>query len=485
MARRNSGWLSFEGMHARALVIAALAALLLGPLQGRAARLSEVRVGTHSDHTRIVLQLDSAADYRMLSSGQDGQLVVALDAQSVARNVPSKSPLVKDVRVEPAGNGSKVHIALARPDIQVTEMILSNPPRIVFDLARGESAAPVAQAPAPKAEPAAAKQDAVVAKDSEPDGSTVPEAHGPPTAVVLAAPASAPMPAPSASPAPDAPSAAPSATDGKLADAAPPGAAKLADAPAHPIAPAPPSVPATTPPPASEPAAPTHVAPPPRHPPAAEASDSSSHWLLGTLMSPTGLVVIGAGLLAGIAMAVMRRRAAADEDPLYSVMAAEDAGEVEEDAGAAHWEATEPMTPDRNAQAFEAEAEESYEDLPLARLGSPAPPVAAGRSNGTILEGDAAASAMTIAAPVAASASGASQADVLRAAADVDGRVAELERRIEQLAEARERLERQVAAQTEELRVQRAAIARTQRVVRSMTKGDDLVTEPVPRSPNA
>jgi hypothetical protein len=33
--------------------------------------------------------------------------------------------------------------------------------------------------------------------------------------------------------------------------------------------------------------------------------------------------------------------------------------------------------------------------------------------------------------------------------------------------------------------VQRAAIARTQRVVRSMTKGDDLVTEPVPRSPNA
>jgi hypothetical protein len=61
----------------------------------------------------------------------------------------------------------------------------------------------------------------------------------------------------------------------------------------------------------------------------------------------------------------------------------------------------------------------------------------------------------------------------------------DLERRIEQLAEARERLERQVAAQTEELRVQRAAIARTQRVVRSLTKGEDLATEPVPRAPQA
>jgi len=63
--------------------------------------------------------------------------------------------------------------------------------------------------------------------------------------------------------------------------------------------------------------------------------------------------------------------------------------------------------------------------------------------------------------------------------------VKDLERRLEQLAEARERLERQVAAQTEELRVQRAAIARTQRVVRTLTKGEDLATEPVPRAPQA
>ena len=68
---------------------------------------------------------------------------------------------------------------------------------------------------------------------------------------------------------------------------------------------------------------------------------------------------------------------------------------------------------------------------------------------------------------------------------DTERRLAELERRIEQLAEARERLERQVAAQTEELRVQRAAIARTQRVVRSIAKTEDMATEPVPRAPSA
>jgi hypothetical protein len=68
---------------------------------------------------------------------------------------------------------------------------------------------------------------------------------------------------------------------------------------------------------------------------------------------------------------------------------------------------------------------------------------------------------------------------------ETERRIAELERRIEQLAEARERLERQVAAQTEELRVQRAAIARTQRVVRSIAKTEDIATEPVPRAPSA
>jgi hypothetical protein len=65
---------------------------------------------------------------------------------------------------------------------------------------------------------------------------------------------------------------------------------------------------------------------------------------------------------------------------------------------------------------------------------------------------------------------------------EAERRIAHLEKRIEELAEAKDRLERQIAAQTEELRVQRAAIARTQRVLRSIApKGDDEPSEPLVR----
>ncbi|MBK7949964.1 MAG: hypothetical protein IPK00_14725 [Deltaproteobacteria bacterium] len=71
---------------------------------------------------------------------------------------------------------------------------------------------------------------------------------------------------------------------------------------------------------------------------------------------------------------------------------------------------------------------------------------------------------------------------------EMQRRVAALESRIDELVDARDRLERQVAAQTEELRVQRAAIARTQRAVRNLARPDDGVddepTEPALREPN-
>ena len=70
----------------------------------------------------------------------------------------------------------------------------------------------------------------------------------------------------------------------------------------------------------------------------------------------------------------------------------------------------------------------------------------------------------------------------LDAADEAERRIAHLEKRIEELAEAKDRLERQIAAQTEELRVQRAAIARTQRVLRSIApKSDEEPSEPLVR----
>ena len=69
----------------------------------------------------------------------------------------------------------------------------------------------------------------------------------------------------------------------------------------------------------------------------------------------------------------------------------------------------------------------------------------------------------------------------MRIVEELERRIAHLETRLEEVVDAKERLERGMAAQTEELRVQRAAIARTQRVLRTVVKSDDLATEPVPK----
>jgi hypothetical protein len=72
--------------------------------------------------------------------------------------------------------------------------------------------------------------------------------------------------------------------------------------------------------------------------------------------------------------------------------------------------------------------------------------------------------------------------DIARMLEDFERRITTLEARLDESNEAREKLERQVAAQSEELRVQRAAIARTQRALRTMTRGEeDKATEPALR----
>ena len=74
--------------------------------------------------------------------------------------------------------------------------------------------------------------------------------------------------------------------------------------------------------------------------------------------------------------------------------------------------------------------------------------------------------------------------DTTRMLREFEQRMASIESRLDEGTEAKERLERQVTAQTEELRVQRAAIARTQRALRNLTRpDDDSATEPALREP--
>jgi hypothetical protein len=76
--------------------------------------------------------------------------------------------------------------------------------------------------------------------------------------------------------------------------------------------------------------------------------------------------------------------------------------------------------------------------------------------------------------------------DLGRVVAEMERRMAQMEAKLDEHAEARERLERQVAAQAEELRVQRAAIARTQRALRSLNRGEEeQATEPALREPKS
>jgi len=69
---------------------------------------------------------------------------------------------------------------------------------------------------------------------------------------------------------------------------------------------------------------------------------------------------------------------------------------------------------------------------------------------------------------------------------ELERRVVSAETRLDEALEAAERMERKIAAQTEELRVQRAAIARTQRAVRNLTRPDEESgpTEPALREPH-
>jgi hypothetical protein len=504
-------------------------ALVAAPGAVHAAQLSQVRVGTHESHTRIVLELDEAASYRLAPPGAgSSRLQIRLDAESAARHVSSKSPLVKAVRVEPSQRGSTISVDLTRGDVEISEMVLADPPRIVFDvkpagsMAAMEAASKPAAAPPPAPKPAAPAPDDRLVADGRPVTGAAEVRPAPPPPEVapsladpvpsdivarpaarVAAPQAPPAPAPTPTPAPSvAQEAAPPEPAAERAELAakpepqPEEAPAVEAATAAPAAetPAPPEGPAPAPTPAElvvrKPAPPTAPT---------RAAASAPSWT-DRLTSPMGYAAIGAVLLVLVVLAVRRRRRDEDDDPLYSVMAADDAGADADDLrGQQHDDSVvgwgrrdeEPEELAYVGAGFDADepvARDGSQQLALGRaraaeIEEPAPD-AAEPDPDAMFDGPgtpAIATPPTAVAPSDAYAAG----DATRIAGELEGRIKDLERRIEQLAEARERLERQVAAQTEELRVQRAAIARTQRVVRSMSKGEELATEPVPRAPQA
>jgi hypothetical protein len=540
MVRRNAGrsdlGVTRTGAAVRAIMWAAIAAWTLAASPGSAATVSEVRVGTHDDgHTRIVVELDSMAGYRLQSPSPGApELVVQLDASSISRDVPSKSKVVKKVHVEPgSGGASTVRISLATGDVAVKEMLLSNPPRIVLDLkARGPLPKEVAEAA-----PDAAQNDV----DETPEKVAVapPVPVAPPAPAKVEAPKAEPVVVAAAEPAAQKSAAAPPASS-KLTMPSSPAPAPLKDdaMPPPPTAPQPDAdeAPSTAPSAAAEPAAKPalippidrekHLAPPPTPstPAPATASNAAARRdaiaaktqpstggdsLLDLALSPIGMGAIGAVVLLLLVVVVMRRRRGAeDEDPLYTVMSADDAGAAVsmDDAYPATEAAARPPVlsslgpyepepyEDASEPVFKPDATGRQMTLgsePAAEAAERETPEMSADDSDSIFGGEPEPAVAAPPAPVAMPAptpepiAAPAVSQVAQISAEVERRVAELERRLEQLTEARERLERQVAAQTEELRVQRAAIARTQRVVRTIAKTEDMATEPVPRAPSA
>ena len=136
--------------------LAAAAALCIA-LPALAAQVTDVRVGVHPKFTRIVFELDGRAGYQVERAGTDAapELRITIEAMSSARELRANGD-VRGVKVD-AGTKARAHIALRQPGLRVHEMMLSDPPRIVIDLHKPETAVAATAKPAPK--PKAAEKE--------------------------------------------------------------------------------------------------------------------------------------------------------------------------------------------------------------------------------------------------------------------------------------------------------------------------------------
>lgn len=108
-------------------------ALLLDPGAARAAGIVDVRLGSHPGYSRVVIELDEAAGYRLEHDREAGVLQVSVEASSRPEVLASRSGAVERVEVEPTPEGTRARIHLRERSARVREQLYSGPPRIVLD----------------------------------------------------------------------------------------------------------------------------------------------------------------------------------------------------------------------------------------------------------------------------------------------------------------------------------------------------------------
>jgi hypothetical protein len=491
-------------------IVAFAAGLLAGPAW--ASKVVEVRIGNHPTFTRVVFELDAPAGYgierRTVEEGVS-EILVTLEASSTPRSVISHSAMVERVAVQDGRARSVAHIRLKKSPSRVKELILSNPPRIVFDLMLPEkellAVARKAQAEAALKADKKEKTEAAEAQKLATAPKPAPEASAAPQA---------PKPAPKASAAPQAPK--PKAELASTPKPSPPRAAQP-EASAASKAPPPAELPKQAAPPElekpqalakAEPPKPTVRPRPPRAEPKKAAAKKPAAAPVPAAGGGLDWVTWG-GVAAGVlvvllAIVLVLRRRALPNDLDVTALAEEESDEGGIlDGGFAMSEEAAPESVGATSEASEPAPKEPI--APGTQIPEAEPPrstsdIAAGpglfddepeKENETMdtestdmpMERTASELPTQMGVGVAGAAG---ESDIARLVQDLERRVAQLETRLDESVDARERLERQVAAQSEELRVQRAAIARTQRALRSLNRGEEeQATEPALREPSA
>ena len=480
--------------------------LLVCAVPALAAEIVEVRIGKHPTFTRVVFELDRAAGYRIERSDPSmdvAELIVSLEASSAPRSISKKKALIEQVDVEPNGRRSVARVRLSQEGLRLKEMILANPPRIVLDLLN--EAPTVAEAkPAPAPPPAREEQafeEIVAGIEPEEAPQEIPEPLE--EKVAFEDPEPAPVVLPEPSPEPLEVAAAEIADDAEAAifedDSQTAAGETLASDSGNADAIAEEALAGIDP---DEAPAPQKPAAQPKMPrPMVAKTTPEKDGTLSVYAMAGGAVL----LLASGAFFLLRGRRASSDDEEW-----DDDDEVADDAvGFGNEDATAEV-----ANPFARPVEAAEEQAAVG--GSDA----VARSAGTMddyeptivtVPGEEKESESVVfdseekdmddmevisreqvneslGAPAMPPVGGVASEGTQAMFAEMTRRMEALEARCDELVDARDRLERQVAAQTEELRVQRAAIARTQRAVRNLGRSgegaeESEATEPALREP--
>ncbi len=527
----------------RVIWIGLLLLLVAAPAQAK--RIVQIRVGNHPTFTRLVFEMDVFTGYQVERRvGTDGteQITVTLDASTPSREIKSKSVGIDSVSVVERAGQAIAQIRLRKSGFPMKEMILSNPPRIVLDFVHSAAVVtqdshakstpvepPVREEPAPDVvrpdpkpvvtkaivpEPAV-EPEPVVAKIVQPEPAIEPEPEPVVTEVVQPEPVVAEAVVPESEFAADEiaildPTMPPDDAEPALSDAAERHAALRAATPgvhkrddlkpssdptaeltSEPIAdvadadfdaPQGSSTRALTP---STGEAQRRIPAPPDVTRRIEKPKPADGGLPFDRVTMAGIAV-GVLIVLVVAVRLFRKKSLSndlDDAPSDGTvdfdrgtrdripaegLAINDsstggpAPQVEEQNTAAYSlseVAANRSEPETGLYNEDSEGEKPMDmettNLPTERKDFVAPPAAAVSSGGS---------------------------DMSQLVQELASRITSLETRFDEVNDSRERLERQVAAQSEELRVQRAAIARTQRALRSLSRSEeDQATEPALR----